>query len=55
MSQMLNPEAKAKVRARRQNAIREYEKWLSRQKTPPSHTLKVEMFDFFIDEAAAKK
>jgi hypothetical protein len=49
------PEAKAKVRERRQNAILEYQKWLTRQTAPPSHAMKVEMFDFFIDEAVKKR
>ena len=51
---MIIPEAKAKVR-KRQIGIRDYQSWLNRQEKEPTHRMKIEMFDFFIDQAMKKK
>jgi hypothetical protein len=48
-------EAKAKVKKRQQVGIRDYQRWLGRQGRVPSHAMKVEMFDFFLDQAMKKR
>lgn len=52
---MAVPEAKAKLRKRQRTGIRDYQDWLNRQKLEPSRERKIEMFDFFIDQAMRKK
>jgi len=53
-SVMPAPEAKAKKRVRHEIGIREYQQWLKRQKST-TRAERVEMFDFYIDEAMKRR